>query len=551
VLKQNLNPFKERIRQLILALNERISFLGRHSKYKSMKSNLSIVSVFLLTIQALYCSGQTNSRYTQSPTSHFNIIKANGGGYYALSTNDSTNLIRLTEDLNVIWTKKLNTTPKYINSNLYQGESTNLYVWGDSLSVVQHGFPVGGSYFKLDSAGNILHFTSFDRGIFAQNFIEHSADELLISGLHIVGNGSIDIDFLKYDSSGTKIFCKERGFTTYSRFSVNFLKTTNNLYRLGVEPDGADGFMAIYEFDQIDERWNKFKTFQFSTGVLTGTNLIELPNGNYFFSNCGYDFPNSSSNYFCIMDTGFNILRQRSYQFNYIPNTTSNDLRISMQAMSTDSQIVIFGKTSSNPSSLCLFKLDLNLDIIWSNSFEGGPDSWPNAILNTSDGGFLLSYTKSNSNYLIKSDSIGQINCMQQFPINISTSSLLPNVYDINFITDNVNANYPPDTMTYTIDSSYFFLDDFCNLVDVEKPISEQSYSISIKNNLLQVKINDESLTIKQVQLFNLYGQVLFNEKFNGFYYNKIIPEIKTGIYIIRIKNGGEIFTKKIFINFE
>lgn len=86
VLKQNLNPFKERIRQLILALNERISFLGRHSKYKSMKSNLSIVSVFLLTIQALYCSGQTNSRYTQSPTSHFNIIKANGGGYYALST---------------------------------------------------------------------------------------------------------------------------------------------------------------------------------------------------------------------------------------------------------------------------------------------------------------------------------------------------------------------------------------------------------------------------------------------------------------------------------
>lgn len=48
--------------------------------------------------------------------------------------------------------------------------------------------------------------------------------------------------------------------------------------------------MAIYEYDQIDERWNKFKTFQFSTGVLTGTNLIELPNGNYFFQIAGMTF---------------------------------------------------------------------------------------------------------------------------------------------------------------------------------------------------------------------------------------------------------------------
>ncbi|MBK9415390.1 MAG: hypothetical protein IPN61_18550 [Bacteroidetes bacterium] len=38
---------------------------------------------------------------------------------------------------------------------------------------------------------------------------------------------------------------------------------TNNLYRLGVEPDGADGFMAIYEFDREEERGKKFKKFRF------------------------------------------------------------------------------------------------------------------------------------------------------------------------------------------------------------------------------------------------------------------------------------------------
>ena len=512
-----------------------------------MKHLIKTGLILLCIFKSINCLGQTTSKYTLSPTSTFNIIKAIGGGYYAVSTNDSTILMRLSAELDVIWTKKLETSPRFTNSNIYQGPSSNLYVYGDSLSVVLQGYNVGGGYFKLDSAGNFIHFTSFDRGIFASNFIEYNANELIISASHFVGNANVDYDFLKYDSSGTKVFSKDRGFTMYTRYNVNLLQTANHLYRLGWEPDGGDGFMSIYQYDHASEYWNKFKRFQFPTGVLLGTNLIELPNGNFFFSNCGYDSPNNSSNYFCILDTGFNVLRERSYEFNYIPTSTSSDLRRSLQALGRDSLIVIFGKTNTNPSALCIFKLDQNLNILWSNSFEGGTDAWPNAILNTADGGFLLSYTKSQVNYLIKSDSLGTINCLQQFSINISSSTILPNIYDGSIITDNVNTSYPADTMLFNTNSSSYTFDDFCNLVSVENINHHENYKLSITNGFLNISIEDEKGISKCIQIISMLGQTLLSEKFSTNHFSKNISNLTSGIYLIRVEVNGRLFTKMIY----
>ena len=365
---------------------------------------------------------------------------------YESELGDMSNkiLIYETEDINNTWYVVTNITSDVTQyyqlvvndiwglqsiSNVNVGNSSNLFVttidggFGKAIQQTEDGGYIivgqtsGNVIFdiwliKTDSKGNKIWNNNYDMGSYeVGEFVQQTSD----GGYIITGSFGIGVLFIKIDSQGNIEWVN-----SFSSLIVHDKITTDVGQSIQQTTDGGfiiTGFSmgAIGGFGgwliKTDSEGNKIWDYFFDeSGEDGGMSVQQTSDGGYIIGGITSSFGNGEDDVWLIK-----IDSQGNEMWNKTFGGSSNDVCYSVQ-QTIDSGYITCGFTESfgnGEKDVWLIKTDSQGNEMWNKTFGGSNNDGGNSILQTTDGGYIITGTTSsfgngkNDVWLIKTDSQG------------------------------------------------------------------------------------------------------------------------------------------------
>lgn len=344
------------------------------------------------------------------------VVQTNDGGYaIAGFTGDYPEydflLMKVNSKGDKLWQKTFN--------NIYEDRAYSMQQTSDGGFILtgSTGFSEG----EFDHPGNIWLVKTNSEGIksWEKKFCEdteyessRSVIETSDGGFLITGFYNDGLWIIKTNSSGSlsweKKYPNENETSGYA-----IIESSNGSYVI-------TGYVTDSNYNQdvliisLDNNGNEqlYKTYDFSDGD-HGNSLVETTDGGYIITgNLEITDENSDLLVFKIDSNGNKI-----WENTYGGNASDTGETI---CHSDNGNFIIVGYTRSygqGSGDVWLIKLDENGNKIWDKTYGGAEDEWGNSVVQSNDGGYIISGgAESNDNgdwydiFLIKTDSDGDIN---------------------------------------------------------------------------------------------------------------------------------------------
>lgn len=525
-----------------------------------MKIKLSSVFLLLLIAKLSFSQATFTKRYSKLNVTQ--TIHTHDGGYivggqfnYDLSNGDSETAWQIS---------KLNSNCDTLWSKYFTGHLRSL------VSIVEtfdYGFIVGGrqqdsvhqyndyiSIIRLDSAGNRLwsqHIPFGDPNI-GSNL--HALTETSDSGIVILATSQIyapsqwnhySMDFIKLDKNGTMLLSK-KFFVDPNNDIYAFQYSFTNTFKQQPNGDfliaGSMGYLSTpYEFVlRLDAAGNIIrcrKNVNYADATYSG--IISTTGDDYFIYGGLWIIP-SSILYPMVMKCNSldQIMWAKCYKID--GGTFLNNFETS----GTGAAFVFFSDYQHD----VLTRIDSLGSVMWSRIFSldttsNSPTFILSSVLNTSDGGYLLSGS-DNTMQIIKTDSMGLTWCAD------SIFQLSDSVFSISMMddtTDIIDSLFPRSTVNVGIyDTTFTIYETIICATQVSVDDADNDFSISCYPNPTtgNVSIDIQRTNISTVNILNSFGQIvnIINTK-NKSHLNVDING-PPGFYFVRCENenGARIF---------
>jgi len=215
----------------------------------------------------------------------------------------------------------------------------------------------------------------------------------------------------------------------------------------------------------------------------------------------------------------------------------------------TDGGYIISGETDSfNDNmkySIYLIKTNVNGDTLWTRLFEGNEEANGSSVQQTNDGGYIIvggtrGYVGIDSIYLIKTDANGISGCNQRRPPTI-VGTMYSQVSSPVF-----NVTTPASIIKnphFLVSSSISTGTTLCNSAGINDIIPENSFSIfpDPTSNYIVIETSQNA----EITILDIQGQLNKTLVSSGNKTNIDVSGFPSGIYIVEVKTDEGIAVKK------
>jgi hypothetical protein len=459
---------------------------------------------------------------------------------------------------NVLWAKSEGGTERDFGYGICADINGNVYITGFFLSTdIIFGTDTlinAGTYgeifiAKYDSSGNVQWAKSV-AGTGADDAFGICIDtesNIYITGmfgsptlifdndtLHRIGSSNYDAFIAKYDAIGNVLWAKNMGGTGSDASYSICTDVNRNVYVTGYFQH-----LAIFNTDTITGQANanlfvaKYDTY-----------------GNIIWAKSAYGGPFGTANYGTgiVTDAGSNVYITGTYQW-----------------------VLTIGDTLANADNQSVFlaKYDSSGDALWARSPGGTDNDYGTGICtNTSGNIFITGYFGSSflnfGGYPIINANVGYDDIYvaaynsngnalwakgvggQDYDYGMGIcSNTSGDVYVTGYFgTYSINFG----STTVTNNGSYdVFLAKLSSTVGIEEHFNVNDYLIIYPNpskDIINIRLS-KNISNGKLNIFNMIGENVYSDIFNGMH-NTINCKFNSGIYLIQLTDGKEIWTEKI-----
>lgn len=281
---------------------------------------------------------------------------------------------------------------------------------------------------SVDNNGNISWSKTYGEmnADYAHTVLQTADGGFILSGLtKSFGAGEADICLIKTNSTGNTVWTKTYGGADFE-IGESIQQTRDGGYIITGRTlsYGAGNFDVI--LIKIDAAGSTLWTKTYGGNDMDiGYFVLETDSG-YMVCGVTKSFGAGLDDVFLIQtDTIGNLIWSKTY------GGSSYDGSTCIQKTS-DSGYIVSGYTKSSGAGMrdCyLIKINCNGDSLWTKAYGGSDDEGGYSVNQTADGGFIIAGysfsfgTGSQDVYLIKTDSLGNSNCVYQYNTNSVVSS--------------------------------------------------------------------------------------------------------------------------------
>ncbi|HKR03808.1 MAG TPA: T9SS type A sorting domain-containing protein [Bacteroidia bacterium] len=537
-----------------------------------MKTIAPVISILLILAQGVFAQQQFQMLLHPGIAQEAKFMsKANITGYllasdYTDMTGEKSILLtRLDDQFNIIWHNEIGVPgiEEHVNS-FYQDSIGNIFIAGyvkDSLATPMFNMLV----IKTDSSGNLIWNKVLSYGIYnslAQRILETST-----GSVYVLGGSDDDVGgfpaymtaMIKLNPSGTLLWSYTYPSSYHNNSSIKMLPSADGNFVACYESSALnDESVGITKFDTTgtktwDNRWWISGNNNFPIGTMD--DITFSGNGGYaLFGTRGIDTTWVFKNYIMKCDSSGNQLQQNLYGIIY--NNYIGTSFFQKSVHTSDGGYAIAGLISDTLLTyrIGLMKVDSNLVPQWCRLYDINPVFDMASLLQTPDGGFIISATRNNNILLIKTDSLGFSLCNEQtlgvyywqepiaLPNHLSgyqLPSFIPLAYSpsVSLI---ANAG---DTVCYTITA--VSENDHTKSVSVFPNPFTSEFSVTIYHERSGQKATNGSFAVKTI-----LGKTVFYKEENDLaeaHTEKIdLKNLSPGIYFVEILLDKERTVKKI-----
>jgi photosystem II stability/assembly factor-like uncharacterized protein len=418
------------------------------------------------------------------------LAKTFDGGYIFTGYKYNAGIFVIKTDSigNVIWSKVISGGDPEVKSIITLSDSAYLLVGQFFNTISQDIFLI-----KLDQYGDTLWTRAYGgHGTNYGTSIDEANDGGIIIGGYRYGFGSPFEEYyiIKTDSNGNVEWSRTFWNNQSPSFCYSVMKTLDRGYVLG----GSDGIIKVDSSGNLN--WKRM----------------------YPYSGLGYKVIQT-------LDSGFIEI---GYTYDSVPNT------------------YIF-----------ILKMDESGNYEWSkgvNGCEQGQESFRSPIIQSNDSGFIFSGFRyspgldSSGMYLVKTDKLGNSICnefyiqidsvvcsLQQSNVTTNIFSTIFSIYPINYISGHIDS-----VLT------------LCNSSSYTEEVNDRNNQFSIFPNPTegQFTVSSRSISLNEIQIYNLWGQVVYSSKPNPNAESTTINcnHFPKGIYFVKATSISGTAVKKIVI---
>lgn len=516
---------------------------------------LRIFFFIFLTIKTFISVSQISFQKTLGNNGNFHgtcIETTNDSAFIIAGYKEGTSttgaqaiLVKINSLGDTIWTGKYNGSCSLPGNKAFSVKQTNSgeYVF---TGVSCKGQTSNVYVTTIDSIGQLLNWGEIFGGYGVGNEIivkrngaiavAGAAEEFDSSGINTISRGAL-LNYVSMSSPFQITVGDTLGFT-----SAKSIKETKDN---GIILLTNDGYLFQIDSNNTVVWSNKY------FGCFEGNFLNKTIDGGYIVTGSTIDTAGRNV-YLLKVDSIGNIIWEKSF------GGLQDDYGFYTQE-TRDSGFVIVGKTFSfgnGSSDVYLIKTDSLGNLLWSKTFGGLGDDEGISLKQTNDGGYMIVgtifYASQNKLYLIKTDSSGNNLCNINNPPtneNSLTSSKISKTTHTGSPGTSIGGNQ--NWFTFTKSLNVGVLCSNLNLTKVQDNTQISIFPNPSKNNI-NLKIDAAYYKALNVTINNTLGEDVFHLTNNSFVKDCVIklnPNLKDGIYFIRVYNDELNYSQKLVIS--
>ncbi len=447
------------------------------------------------------------------------------------------NLIKINVSGDTLWTKKFN----YGNwvcapTSICEGIDGKLFISG---TVFLQSY--SDAYFlHTDSIGNLIWVKRMHAW---GNAYGQDAISTIDSGVVFIGTSSTTLSFgildsyaIKIDKFGNVVWKKLYQHTDLLElFSIN--RTTDGGFIVSggyQDPGGIPPKILLIKLESNGiVVWSK----RYDDGKARET--IQTDDGGYLITGQN---PSTSNWVFLIKtDSLGNPIWQKQYD-------SAQNTYVQLLIQTNDNGFLMAGGNGNiSISDLFLIKTNSIGDTLWTRYYGTASNEIAYLAHETTDDGYIVVGSSGNSTYIIKTDSLGNSGC-NVLNIPFSVNSAFTN----NFIAPVLQSTaITPAATPLPLTSSGGIMSTLCTTLGQVEPEKGTSFFIFPNPSSGSFNIQMNSVVhLGRIEIFNLYGQLIFAEQFMQALTKRIeLENISNGIYFVHVFDGNNTNCKKIIVD--
>ena len=508
---------------------------------------------------ALIAHSQITFQKTYGYGRAYSVQQINNGYVIAGTIYDtitiSDNFYLVVTDFNgdTIWTKSFDSGFQDGGFSVQQTSSGEYIISGYSDTL--NSFAGAVSLAKTDVNGNLLWFKTYpgfnnNSGLYCVSCVNQTSDGGYILG----GSGyGMDMSLIKTDSSGNLTWSKTFSLVDHEQSGSFVQQTSDGGYIItGHSSYFGSGPPDLYLI-KTDSAGNIIwsKTFG-GANYDKGYSVLQTTDGGYIVCGESASFGSNAEVFLIKTNDIGNVLWSKTY---HSVNSYSEGYSIQQ---TNDGGYIITGSIYffGNYDHVYLIKTDINGDLLWSRAFGSG--AWNDegySVQQTSDGGYIITGSEgaTGSNYLIKTDSMGNSGCNQS---NITTAvtavspqvtNQTPTVYTGGSITAPViviGSNGGVNTLCFNNTTGLSEMSLDANSISISPNPFSNSTTISFSLSQSQ-KVS--------LKIFDMNGRLVstLKDKFFEAGENELVwssAEVNAGIYFFQLQSAETLKTEKLVV---
>jgi len=217
----------------------------------------------------------------------------------------------------------------------------------------------------------------------------------------------------------------------------------------------------------------------------------------------------------------------------------------------SDSGFIVAGYSVNNSTfqtNTFLIKTNLNGDTLWTKLYGGSLSSVAYSVQETMDSGFIICGVIAAGIYLLKTDMNGDSLWSRIFSVSVSCSGyFVRQTKDNGFIISGVSQFPPAGTYIIKTDSLGRILTG-TGIVEINNLFEFNIYP-NPSSGFLTIQVKNIPEINSEIEILNMNNKCIYSCRISN-NSNEIIDlgHIPNGVYIVLLRSGQKIFTKKILI---
>lgn len=465
---------------------------------------------------------------------------------YPHSDSSQAVLMKVDNSLNLKWAKRFKGLKRDDFGSITPLSDGNVLVGG---TYRQQALPnVGGSLYKIDTAGNVLwakfYSGSFDDRtikIFEKSdgslmvFIRQGVSNQPVKVLHITSSGTITSQRTFFDGSkgiGAEDVCESPNETYYIVGMATGTMSQTNLFVASVDDQGINWHKG-YDFGRSITCYN----IEYSTnGRLLVSGTIDHPTNS-----------NADNYWTAALDTQGNLLWGQEYTA-----TSLGSNWISYLSAIPNGGLAAFGRYAhSGISNSMMFATDSLGTIVYAAGHSTGSGSIVSIGMRVPNNGYLIAKQNNTSaNVLYNANDTGGVACNNSsFQLTTSTLSATTTTGTPTSSTPNLTAMTP----TYSVFPVAFSDSLTCELlVSLDEIDSEMAFQLypTPTHDILNIEIRPELAAHVELVINDMQGRKLIDRNSHGETKLKLdVSCIPTGMYSIHLVSDTKVYSQKLLIS--